>query len=137
MLGISKREALRLHPSVAPVRRLRHDTPASGRAAGAAASRWPVVSTKPLSAHAKAQARGALRSFAGCMKSRGYDFFESPPVVKNLSRGRAFFGFERADPRAAKVQKSPRLLRERTACEQKLNAKLDAINATDRDEPQY
>ena len=97
----------------------------------------PVVSTKPLSAHAKALAKKALRSFAGCMKSRGYDFYESPPVVRNLSRGRAMFGFERADPRATKVQKTARFLRERTACEQRLNAKLDAIIAADRHEPQY
>src|SRR5919198_2802188 len=84
----------------------------------------PVVSTKPLSAHAKALARKALRSFAGCMKSRGYDFYASP-VVRNLSRGRAFFGFEETDPRIMKVQRTTRFLRERTACEQKLNAKLD------------
>jgi hypothetical protein len=71
------------------------------------------------------------------MKSRGYDFYESPPVVRNLSRGRAMFGFERADPRAAKVQRSARFLRERTACEQRLNAKLDAIIAADRPEQQY
>jgi hypothetical protein len=63
----------------------------------------PVVSTKPLSAHAMALARVALRALAACMRSRGYDFYDSPPVVSNLSRGRAFFGFERADPRIMKV----------------------------------
>jgi hypothetical protein len=97
----------------------------------------PVVSTKPLSAHAKAQARGALRAFSRCMKSRGYDFFESPPVVRNLSRGRAFFGFRDADPRAKRVQGSPAFLRARTACEQRLNASLDPIIAADRHTPQY
>ena len=96
----------------------------------------PVVSTKPLSAHAMALARNALRSFAGCMKSRGYDFYASP-VVRNLSRGRAMFGFEDTDPRIMRVQKTKRFLKERTACEQKLNAKLDAIIAADRHEPQY
>jgi len=35
----------------------------------------PVVSTKPLSAHAMAQARVALRALAACMRSRGYDFY--------------------------------------------------------------
>jgi hypothetical protein len=97
----------------------------------------PVVSTKPLSAHAMALARVGLRGLAVCMRSRGYDFYNSAPVVKNLSRGRAFFGFERADPRLKKVQGTAPFLRARTACEQKLNAKLDAIIAADRHEPQY
>ena len=97
----------------------------------------PVVSTKPLSAHAMALARVALRGLAACMRSRGYDFFNSAPVVRNLSRGRAFFGFKRADPRVKKVEKTAPFLRARTACEQKLNAKLDAIIAADRHEPQY
>jgi hypothetical protein len=118
---------------------MRRGTRRQRQAADRACFRYlrPVVSTEPLSSRAKAQARAALRSFAGCMKSRGYDFFESTPVVRNLSRGRAFFGFERADPRAARAQKSPRFLRERAACEQKLNARLDAIIADDRHEPQY
>jgi len=97
----------------------------------------PVVSTKPLSPHAMGLARGALSRFSRCMKARGYDFYESTPVVRNLSRGRAFFGFERGDPRIMKVQKTATFLRARTACEQKLNARLDAIIATDRHEPQY
>jgi hypothetical protein len=97
----------------------------------------PVVSTKPLSQHAMSRAKRALTAFSGCMKARGYDYFRSAPVVGNLSRGRAFFGFERADPRAAHVQQDPRFLVARTACERVLNAKLDAIIATDRHEPQY
>ena len=97
----------------------------------------PVVSTKPLSQHARARAMRALTAFSGCMAARGYDYFRSPPVVGNLSRGRAFFGFERADPRAEHLQKNPRFLAARTACERVLNAKLDAIIATDRHEPQY
>ena len=69
------------------------------------------------------------------MAARGYDSFRSPPVVRNLSRGRPFFGFERADPKAP--THNPRFLEARTACERVLNAKLDAIIATDRREPQY
>jgi hypothetical protein len=95
----------------------------------------PVVSTKPLSQHAQARAKRALTAFSRCMAARGYDYFRSPPVVGNLSRGRAFFGFERADPRAP--VHNPRFLKARTACERVLNAKLDAIIATDRHEPQY
>jgi hypothetical protein len=97
----------------------------------------PVVSTKPLSEHAKARARRALTAFSGCMADRGYDYFRSAPVVRNLSRGRAFFGFERADPRVARVQKDPRFLAARTACERVLNARLEATIASDRHEPQY
>jgi hypothetical protein len=96
----------------------------------------PVVSTKPLSSHAKALAATALRGFSQCMRARGYDFFRDP-VVRNTSRGRAFFGFQKADPRAKKVQRSERYLNARTACERKLNAKLDVIIADDRGEIPY
>ena len=94
----------------------------------------PVVSTKPLSAHAKAQARKALREHAGCLAARGYDFF-SGPVVKDLSRGRAFFGFERTKPGFEQAHRTPRYLRAQRACEQVLNRKLDRIIAADRKLP--
>lgn len=96
----------------------------------------PVVSTKPLSSHAKTLAKTALQGFSGCMRAYSYDFFRDP-VVRNRSQGRAFFGFEKADPRAKKVQRSERYLRARTACEKKLNAKLDDIIANDRGEIPY
>ena len=96
-----------------------------------------TVSTKPLSRHARAQARAALRGFSRCMRTRGYDFYGSPPVVRNLSRGRAFFGFQRADPRLRAVQGTKRFLRARTACERGLNKRLNAIIATDRHEVPY
>jgi hypothetical protein len=70
------------------------------------------------------------------LRSSGYSFYRDP-VVRDLSRGRAFFGFKRADPRIAGAQTSPRFLRARTECEHRLNAKLDAIISTDRHEPQY
>ena len=93
----------------------------------------PVVSTRPLSAHAIARAKRALRANAMCMAKRGFDFFDSPPVVRNLSRGRAFFGYERAQT----VPRTKEFLAARAACERVLNAKLDAIVADDRHEPQY
>jgi hypothetical protein len=96
----------------------------------------PVVSTKPLSPHAKTLAKAALQGFSRCMRAYGYDFFRNP-VVRNRSLGRAFFGFEKADPRAKKVQRSERYLRARNACEKKLNAKLDDIVANDRGEIPY
>ena len=97
----------------------------------------PVVSTKPLLAHARSLARGALRTFAGCMAARGYDFFRSRPVVRNLTLGRAFFGFAEVDPRSRRVQNAPAFLRARAACEKRLNARLDAIIAADRIETRY
>ena len=97
----------------------------------------PVVSTKPLSAHARSLAKGALRTFAGCMAMRGYDFYRSRPVVRNLTLGRAFFGFAQVDPRSRPVQNAPAFLRARTACEKRLNARLDAIIAADRIETRY
>ena len=93
----------------------------------------PVVSTKPLSSRAKGLAKQALRQFAGCMRAEGFDFY-SDPMVRNLSRGRAFFGFRSTDPTLQKVQRSPRFLRVRTACERKLSARLDKIVASDRGE---
>jgi len=91
----------------------------------------PVTSTKPLSSRAKALAKQALRKMAGCMRAEGFDFY-SGPVVKNWSRGRAFFGFKRTDPAIRKVQRTKRFLRARTSCERKLSARLDKIIADDR-----
>ena len=91
----------------------------------------PVVSTKPLSAHARAQARRALAEHSRCMAAHGYDFF-SGPVVGNLSRGRAFFGFQRTAPGFDAVHKTPRYLRAQRACEKILNRKLDRIIKADR-----
>jgi hypothetical protein len=96
----------------------------------------PVVSTKPLSRHAHSLAKAALRRFSRCMAERGYDFY-ADPFVKNLSRGRAFFGFRWTDPAIMKVQRKARFLRERTSCERKLNARLERIIAADRGEPEY
>jgi hypothetical protein len=91
----------------------------------------PVVSTKPLSAHAKARARKALREHARCLADRGYNFF-SQPVVKDMSRGRAFFGFERTAPGFEQAHKTKRYIQAQRACERVLNRKLDRIIAADR-----
>jgi hypothetical protein len=93
----------------------------------------PVVSTKPLSTRAKERAKEALRKFARCMRAEGFDFF-SDPVVRNRSRGRAFFGFKRTDPILRDVERSRPFLRARTACERGLSARLDKIIADDRGE---
>ena len=91
----------------------------------------PVVSTQPLSAAAKARAARALREFSRCMGAYGYDYF-SGPVVRNFSRGRAFFGFRRTDPAIMKARRTGRYQRAQRACEKGLNAKLDHIIAVDR-----
>lgn len=123
------------HLTPAQEQRMKRATPKQRRAADKACFHFlrPVVSTKPLSKHAIVLAKRALVANARCMAKRGYDVFESPPVVRNLSGGRAFFGYERSEP----APKDKRFLAARTACERVLNAKLDAIIAADRHEPQY
>src|SRR5436309_2542225 len=79
-----------------------------------------AVSTKPLSAHAKALAVKALEDFSSCMRKRGYDLF-ADPVVRNMSRGRAFFGFKKSDPALMKVQRTAAFKHAQHACEQSLN----------------
>jgi hypothetical protein len=88
-----------------------------------------VVSTKPLSAYAIRRAIGVLKELGACMKSFGY--VEGRPVVRNLSEGRAFFGFD-ALPRGGPAGK-PRVRAQHT-CEQRvqLARRIDAIVKADR-----
>src|SRR5262249_17815366 len=117
--------------SRSPRCRKRVSTP-SGRAkvqaADAACFRYlkPVVSTKPLSPHAKAQAVRVLAEVRACMHDAGFEL--GKPVVRNLTRGRAFFGFAPGDPPSQAMNRADR------ACEQKveLAKRIDAIIAADR-----
>ena len=86
----------------------------------------PVVSTKPLSAKAMTQATRVLRQVRTCVRVLGFEL--GAPVVRNLSRGRAFFGFQPGPPL------SKALARAEHACERRvqLASKLDAIIAVDR-----
>ena len=88
-----------------------------------------VVSTKPLSPLAQARAIDVLRKLAACMKSLGYT--EGRPVVRNLTRGRAFFGFDHA---ATGGPPGKPLARAQRTCEQRvqLARRIDAIVAADR-----
>src|SRR6476660_2951787 len=88
-----------------------------------------VVSTKPLSAKAKAQARHVLGQIRTCV--RGFGFRLGAPVVRNLSRGRAFFGFK---PSATASPPSRALMRAEHICERRvqLAKRIDAIIAIDR-----
>jgi len=89
-----------------------------------------VVSTKPLSPHAKAQAIDVLVELKRCL--HGYGFEAGRPVVENLTLGRAFFGF-RAAPRVPASERN-RLAQAEHACEQRVQMakRIDAIVAADR-----
>jgi hypothetical protein len=113
--------------------RMRKATPKKHEAAERACFKYlkPFVSTKPLSAGAKARAKRALEGLARCMAARGFDFFEDP-VVRDLSRGRAFFGFRKSDPVLKKVQHTQAYKRAQRVCEAALNKALDRIIREDR-----
>jgi hypothetical protein len=89
----------------------------------------PFVSTQPLTPHAKAQARAVLAEVRACMAEAGFRL--GPPTVRNLTRGRAFFGFTND---ATSSKPSPAMNRADRACEAKvgLAKKIDAIVAVDR-----
>jgi Spy/CpxP family protein refolding chaperone len=89
----------------------------------------PVVSTKPLSAKAKAQARQGLEQVRTCV--RGFGFRLGAPVVQNLSRGRAFFGFK---PSATASPPSRAMMKAEHICERRvqLAKRISAIVAIDR-----
>ena len=89
----------------------------------------PFVSTKPLSPHAQAQARAVLAQVRACVADAGFRL--GPPTVKNLSRGRAFFGFAN-DARSSAP--SAAMTKAEHACERTvgLAKKIDAIVAVDR-----
>jgi Spy/CpxP family protein refolding chaperone len=111
--------------------RLRAVGMAKVRAADKACFKYlkPVVSTKPLSARAKAQASQVLEHVRTCV--RGFGFRLGAPVVQNLSRGRAFFGFK---PSAAASPPSPAMMKAEHICERRvqLAKKISAIIAVDR-----
>jgi hypothetical protein len=86
------------------------------------------LDNRPLTPQAQSRALGVLREVARCMLRRGHAM--GTPVVKNMSRGRAFFGFKGV-PRGAP---DPSLMRDELACEKRvgLARKIDKIIAADR-----
>jgi hypothetical protein len=88
-----------------------------------------VVSTKPLSVGAQLRAIEVLKQLSACM--RGYGYRMGRPVVRNLSRGRAFFGFDRPP---LGVRDRARLARAQHMCEQRIEMarRIDAIIRGDR-----
>jgi hypothetical protein len=87
----------------------------------------PVVSTKPLSAKAKAQARKVLEQLRTCVRKLGFEL--GAPVVKDMTLGRAFFGFLPGESRPSKA-----MTRAEHTCERRVHLakKIDAIVAADR-----
>ena len=84
-----------------------------------------TVSTKPLSRGAQRAALVPLGEVRSCMRGFGYQL--GKPIVKNMSRGRAMFGFEYAP--------TPHSARERVKIRgAKLAARIDAIIKADRGE---
>jgi hypothetical protein len=87
------------------------------------------LDNRPLTRQAQLRALGVLRQLSRCLARRGYK--TGPPVVRNLSRGRAMFGFARAPGGGTGGAAA---LRAEHACEKRvrLAQKLDAIIAQDR-----
>ncbi len=83
---------------------------------------------RPLTPRAKQRAIGVLKELSACLLGFGYK--TGRPVVENLPRGRAFFGFK--DPRS--TPPSAGLRQAQHTCEKRVNlaGKLDRIIAEDR-----
>jgi hypothetical protein len=92
-----------------------------------------TVSTQPLSKGAQRAALGPLGEVRQCMRGFGYQL--GKPIVKNMTRGRAMFGFDYAP-----VQKTPQARQKmqgaQHTCEKRvgLAKKIDAIIKADRGE---
>jgi hypothetical protein len=92
-----------------------------------------TVSTKPLSLNAKSRAIRVLRALAHCMQEFGYEM--GPPMVRDLPRGRAFFGFSHITAVPGGRARDNR--RARLICEKRVDlaGALDRIIADDRGVP--
>jgi hypothetical protein len=92
-----------------------------------------TVSTKPLSLAASRAAQVPLRDLKRCL--RGFGYVEGKPTVRNLSRGRAMFGFE-TGPNPQSAQERKKLENAQRTCEQRVHLakRIDAIIKADRGE---
>jgi len=86
------------------------------------------LNNSPLSSKAKARAIKVLQELSRCVAKHGYKL--GKPVVTNMSRGRAFFGFKSAGPGAP----SKRRAQVQRLCEKQVDlaGKIDKIIADDR-----
>jgi hypothetical protein len=117
------------HLSAAQERRMRAVAPSIRKAAGDACfHHLKGLDLRPLTPRAQLRAIGVLKQVAACMRGYGYEM--GRPVVGNMSRGRAFFGFKNPSPKLP----SAGFRRADRTCEKRVNlaGKLDRIIAEDR-----
>jgi hypothetical protein len=91
------------HLTPAQEQRLRAAGHAKVEAATRACFRYlrPVVSTKPLSAEAKTRAIEVLDQLRRCVRKAGFEL--GAPVVKDMTLGRAMFGFQPGGSRPSRA----------------------------------
>jgi len=93
-----------------------------------------TVSTKPLSKAAQHAALAPLRELKRCLKGFGYDV--GNPVVENLQRGRAMFGFDTSGRQPSTKAGRTKRHDAQITCEKRvrLAQRLDEIIKIDRGE---
>jgi hypothetical protein len=81
---------------------------------------------------AQLRAIDVLKDLKACMQ--GYGYAIGRPVVRNLSRGRAFFGFDRAPTSPVAPTARKRFSRAHHTCEARVRMapRIDAIVKADR-----
>lgn len=93
-----------------------------------------TVSTKPLSKAAMRAALVPLDDLKHCLKGLGYEV--GKPVVTNLGRGRAMFGFDTSGPRPPTKAARAKRYHAQITCEKRvgLAQRIDEIVKIDRGE---
>ena len=93
-----------------------------------------ALNLNPLSAQALARATAVVAELGRCIRSHG--FTVGKPEVKNLSRGRAFFGFKGTPRPAYTGAQQERLAHVQHACEKQVDmaARISKIIDEDRDD---
>ena len=91
------------------------------------------LNLQPLSQQALARATAVVAELGRCI--RGHGFTVGEPEAKNLSRGRAFFGFKAAPHPAYSSARQKLLVRVQHACEKQVDmaARISKIIDEDRD----
>jgi hypothetical protein len=87
-----------------------------------------VVSTKPLSAGAKARAVTVLEQLRRCVHEAGFEL--GAPIVKDMTLGRAMFGFQPGgSPPSSAMTKAEHTCERRVHLAQRSSASVDADRA--------
>lgn len=88
----------------------------------------PVVSTKPLSAGAKARAVKVLEQLRSCVRKAGFEL--GAPIVKDMTLGRAMFGFQPGpSPPSSAMTKAEHTCERRIHLARRISAIVDADRA--------